>query len=165
LANPFTRAFDPVEMKAEQPVYLGGMAVIPYEVRHTLPAFGYRVEGAASSFGYSGDTGLCPGLTKLAEGVNLLLCEATAREEGALTASAGHLTARQAGEVASEANSQILVLTHLSRQDPEWVAGLLEDAHEVFDGSVGVGSTHLRLSVPEIPYVPTRAAKPLLVEP
>jgi hypothetical protein len=44
LANPFTSAFAPVELSAGQPVLLGDMAVIPYAVQHTLPAFGFRVD-------------------------------------------------------------------------------------------------------------------------
>jgi ribonuclease BN (tRNA processing enzyme) len=119
----------------------------------------------SASLAYTGDTGVCSGLTKLAEAVNVLLCEATAREQGSLTAAAGHLTASQAGELASESNAQVLVLTHLSRQDPHWLAGLLEDAQATFDGIVGVASTHLKLSVPETAYRLLGKPEHMLAEP
>ena len=126
---------------------------------------GYRVEGPRSSFAYSGDTGLCPGLTELAEGVDLLLCEATTRQEGGLTESAGHLTARQAAQIASEARAERLILTHLTRQDSEWLTGLMDDASEVYHGPVDVATTGLKVGVPEATYPPIRAGDRLALEP
>ena len=165
LSDPFHGAFAPSELTPTRPILVGDLAVIPYQVRHSVSALGYRVEGPRSSFAYSGDTGLCPGLTELAEGVDLLLCEATTRQEGGLTESAGHLTARQAAQIASEARAERLILTHLTRQDSEWLTGLMDDASEVYHGPVDVATTGLKVGVPEATYPPIRAGDRLALEP
>ncbi|MEU4746414.1 hypothetical protein AB0G02_38965 [Actinosynnema sp. NPDC023658] len=43
---------------------------------HGLPAFGLRATHADTVFAYSGDTGPCPALDRLADGADLFLCEA-----------------------------------------------------------------------------------------
>lgn len=149
LANPFTTAFIPVELEQDQVISLGDLTVIPYPVVHSVPAFGYRVESSDARLAYTGDTKLCPELFNLADGVDILLCEATAREEGVLTERAGHLTARQAGRVAARAKAKRLVLTHLTRQDEEWISGLIQDAQEAFNGGVQVAATGLVVSTSE----------------
>lgn len=150
LSDPLNSAFAPAELTPARPIVVGDLAVMPYEVRHAVPAVGFRVEGPRSCFAYSGDTALCPGLTKLADGANLFVCEATARQEGPITELAGHLTARQAAQVASDACAERLVLTHVTRQDSEWLTGLVDDAREVYDGPVDVATTGLKVGVPAI---------------
>src|SRR5690606_8918363 len=46
-------------------------------VNHPVEAYGFRVEYGGRSVTYSGDTGECPELVKLAENTDLLLCEAS----------------------------------------------------------------------------------------
>ncbi len=149
LGNPFTTAFIPVELEPDQAVPVGNLTVIPYPVVHSVPALGYRVESSDASLAYTGDTKLCPDLFSLANDVDILLCEATAREEGALTERAGHLTARQAGMVAARVRAKRLVLTHLARQDEEWTRGLVQDAQESFDGPVQVAAKGLIVTTAE----------------
>jgi ribonuclease Z len=61
------------------------------------------------------DTGLCEGAFALAEGCDLLVCEATyADSEVALAQENRHLTARQAAELAVQSGVRRLVLTHFS---------------------------------------------------
>lgn len=82
------------------------------------------------------DTGVCDAAVTLAEGADLLLCEATYLEDEAeLARSAGHLTARQAATIAREAGVGRLVLTHLSSRYPQ-PDGHLREASEVFDDVV-----------------------------
>lgn len=132
-----------MELEPDQVISLGDLTVIPYPVVHSVPAFGHRVESSDASLAYTGDTKLCPDLFSLADGVDILLCEATAREEGVLTERAGHLTARQAGMVAARAKAKRLVLTHLARQDQEWISGLIQDAQEAFNGNLQVATKGL----------------------
>ncbi|MCA9697284.1 MAG: ribonuclease Z, partial [Myxococcales bacterium] len=47
----------------------------------------------------------------------------------------GHLTARQAGEIAAEAGASQLVLTHFSRRYDR-TAPFVDEAREVFSGEV-----------------------------
>lgn len=63
------------------------------------------------------DTRVCTGAVEVARDADLLLCESTYLHVDADLAHAyGHLTARQAGEVAVEAGVRILALTHFSRR-------------------------------------------------
>jgi ribonuclease BN (tRNA processing enzyme) len=63
---------------------------------------------------YSGDTGPGSDLRDLAEGADVLLCEATLvgeRDDGTYPY---HLTAQEAGRIAADAWVRTLVLTHLA---------------------------------------------------
>jgi ribonuclease Z len=94
------------------------------------------------------DTGLCAGARTLAEGTDLLLCEATfTRSEADLARRAGHLTAGQAGELASEAGVRRLVLSHFSQRYPE-VEPLMAEARAAFDGDLVMAEDLLRVPVP-----------------
>jgi len=148
LADPLQAAFIPIELADSKAVQVADLTVTPYEVAHTVPAFAYHVQGANSSFAYSGDTRLCPGLSRVSQGVDMLLCEATALEDDQrITLDAGHLTARQAGEVAVEGGVGCLVLTHFPRQDPEWMLDAVRAAKLAFSGSVVPARKGLRIPV------------------
>jgi ribonuclease Z len=61
------------------------------------------------------DTAVCDNAVRLADGVDLLVCEATFLEtESFLARDYGHLTAREAATIAREAGAKLLVLTHFS---------------------------------------------------
>ncbi|WP_380166859.1 ribonuclease Z [Jannaschia sp. R86511] len=63
------------------------------------------------------DTRWCDGALALAEGVDLLLVESTfLHADAGLAERYGHLTARQAGELAARAGARRLVLTHFSQR-------------------------------------------------
>ncbi len=83
--------------------------VLSSPVRHLIPNIGLRVEFTESqkAMAYSSDTEPCPQVIRLAQGVDVLLHEATGRY-------VGHSDAQQAGEVAQRANAKRLVLVHYS---------------------------------------------------
>lgn len=63
------------------------------------------------------DTARCDGAELLAEGADLLVCEATfLHRDAALAREHLHLTARQAGRLAREAGVRRLVLLHFSQR-------------------------------------------------
>ncbi len=75
------------------------------------------------------DTRPCAGAEALAEGVDLLICEATYLEDLRDEAHArGHMTARQAAELARSAGARRLVLTQFSQRYPDEQAFLDEAA-------------------------------------
>jgi ribonuclease Z len=67
------------------------------------------------SFAFVMDTAECDGARELAEGVDLLVAESTfSNDDAGLAARYLHLTAGQAGDLASAAGAGLLVLTHFS---------------------------------------------------
>ena len=66
------------------------------------------------------DTADCPAAALLAEGADLLVCEATfAGAEEDLARRFGHMTAGQAGRLAARSGARRLVITHFSQRDPD----------------------------------------------
>jgi ribonuclease Z len=101
-------------------------------------------------FAFIMDTRLCEGAFALAEGADLVVCEATFLDADAELAPAyGHLTARQAGQIAAECGVRTLVLSHFSQryahQDPRRFA---DEAGAVFGGEIVVAADLDRVPVP-----------------
>jgi ribonuclease Z len=94
------------------------------------------------------DTRLCDAVYALADGVDLLVVEATFLDEHAeLAQRHGHLTARQAARVASESGVRRLVLTHFSQRYPD-TRRHRDEACDVFDGDLVVAEDLMRVAVP-----------------
>jgi len=99
-------------------------------------------------FAFVMDSRLCDGVGELAEGADLLVIEATFRDEDAhLAEEHGHLTAAQAARVAAEAGVRTLVLTHFSQRYPE-LDGHLAEARKHFDGEIVIAEDLMRVPVP-----------------
>lgn len=81
---------------------------------------------------YVGDAARVDGLEVVAKGADALICESTYVWDDRETARKyGHLTAREAAELAAEAEVGILMLTHLSRRYSS--REVLEEAKTVFE--------------------------------
>jgi len=91
---------------------IGPFRMTAEHMNHPVETFGLRVEHAGWRLAYSADTGESDPLVRLAEGVDVLLCEASFHS-GEDNPPDLHLTARQAGEHAARAGAGQLVLTHL----------------------------------------------------
>ena len=86
------------------------------------------------SFAFVMDTRPCPAALRLADGVDLLVVESTyLHRDAALADSYGHLTARQAGELALAARARSLVLTHFSRRYGDDGEVFAEEARTALD--------------------------------
>jgi len=93
------------------------------------------------------DTSPCDEAVALARGADLLVCESTFLDaESDLARAYGHMTARQAAELAVEAGARRLVLTHFSQRHPDERAFLAE-ACDVHPATV-VAYDGLRVPVP-----------------
>lgn len=80
---------------------------------------------------FVGDADRTDDLVDEVQGADLLVIEATyLHQEAALAREFGHLTARQAAELAAEAGVRQLVLTHLSRRNRE--RDVLVEAQAIF---------------------------------
>lgn len=92
-------------------VEIGGLTVSFSRTDHPPETLAVRVDGDGRSLGYSADSGPAWSLSKLGPGLDLALCEATYLSDSEGRAS--HMSARQAGTSAREAEVGRLVLTHL----------------------------------------------------
>jgi ribonuclease BN (tRNA processing enzyme) len=92
-------------------VGIGGLTVSFSRTDHGPETLAVRVEEAGGgSLGYSADTGPDWSLDRLGDHIDLMLCEASLTTDQ--ERSVQHLSARQAGELARQADVGQLVVTH-----------------------------------------------------
>lgn len=100
-------------------------------------------------FAFVMDTRLCDAVYALADGVDMLVIEATfLSRDSELAARYGHLTARQAARVAAECGVRRLVLTHFSQRYTS-TREHHDEAAEVFAGDLVIAEDLARIRVPE----------------
>jgi ribonuclease BN (tRNA processing enzyme) len=110
-AKEFAEAFVPVRLEDGVTVEIGDLRVTPFEVVHTAPTFALRADVDGTCLCYTSDTSPCEQARRAAHEVDLLLAEATLPEPYA--GAAPHMTASEAGRLASEAGARALALTHI----------------------------------------------------
>ncbi|MFI5697753.1 MBL fold metallo-hydrolase [Kribbella sp. NPDC051586] len=104
--SPIESAFAVTELYDGHEAAVGALHLTSRAVEHGMPAFAVRMESEGRSLVYSGDTAPCTALRELADGCDVLLCEADGAEDG-------HHTPEQAGETA--AGAARLIVTHVGR--------------------------------------------------
>ncbi|MBO8138115.1 MAG: MBL fold metallo-hydrolase [Desulfotomaculum sp.] len=103
---------------------------------HPIPAYAVSIECERGRLVFSGDTARTRELEEIARGADLFLCEASGLDKDIEFVRSGHLTARQAGELAKKAGVRKLVITHLY---PEYsINDLSTQASEGFGRAVVV---------------------------
>lgn len=127
-------AFELREYQPHDEMKVGECLITAVPARHVVPTCGFRVESAAGTFAYTGDTGWTDELVDLARNADLLLCEATLRQPD--DGPHGHLSATQAGQLATWAGASSLLLTHFSSTDHDWLEALRNDAAREYSGPV-----------------------------
>lgn len=131
----FHIGFDVHEVTPDEAFEIGPFQVSSHAMAHLgLPALGFRIAADGVSLAYTGDTGPAPTVVELARESDVFLAEATYQDRDTLTPF--HLSARQAGEVAREAGTSQLVLTHLLPSHDKEVSRA--EAADEFDGQVTV---------------------------
>jgi ribonuclease Z len=80
---------------------------------------------------YSGDTAKCQNIIDYSKNADLLIHEATCSHD-MIKGRHGHTSAKQAAEIAGDADVKRLALTHISRKYKGNSSKLLEEAREVF---------------------------------
>jgi ribonuclease Z len=134
----FPVSFNPLPAAELTPVIsFADIRVFASPVKHLIPTIGLRFEFPLSrkSAAYSCDTEPCAAVTRLAEGVDLLIHEATG-------ASEGHSSAAQAGVAATQAHAHVLSLIHYPTQGVNLDA-LLEEARQTYSGPVSLATDFL----------------------
>jgi len=135
-----TRQF--VLQEGEQ-VRIGSLFVTPFPVHHTQFVFGYKVEAHGTSVVFCtdyehGNVGLDALLTEMADGADLLICDAQyTPEEYAHCTGWGHTTWKHAAQLAADANVKRLALFHHDpAHDDEQLTEILSAAQAVFPNTV-----------------------------
>lgn len=96
-----------------EPFRIGPFEVVAAEVAHPTLAYGLRISYGGRILAFTGDTGPCRALNELADGVDLLLAEASWTDSAERPAGV-HLSGKQAGELARDAGVGRLLLTHIA---------------------------------------------------
>lgn len=102
-------------------------------------SFGFRVSSGDAVIGYSGETAPCEAVEEVAHDADLFLCDAmgiTARVRTEQTRR--HLSADEAGQVASRAGARQLVLTHLIDAPQRWYRAMTRAARAHYAGPVTI---------------------------
>lgn len=102
--------FDLRLIDPDEPVLAGPFSLRFVRTTHAVPCYGVAVDGGR--FGYTADTGWSEELVAFFTGTRFLLCEAALQEADHDLRIAGHLTAREAGELARQAEVGRVLLTH-----------------------------------------------------
>ena len=114
-------------IRENQVVRRGALMVEFIRVLHPVETYALRFTHEGRVFTYSADTGICEGIQTAAEGADLLLCEATYRASESYVIP-NHLSGREAGELARDAQVKRLILTHLPEGNRD---DLLKEARAV----------------------------------
>lgn len=133
-----------IEEIDERPVSLGGFALRAFPVSHTPQSVAYRVEDPADGKAvvFSGDTDICEGLVDAARGADLAVFECSFPDGRKVE---GHLTPREAGEIASRSGAKRLLLTHFY---PECEGeDILGQCRKSYAGEILLAEDLLRVSV------------------
>ncbi|MFI6683902.1 MBL fold metallo-hydrolase [Streptomyces sp. NPDC050485] len=112
--SPVESAFAVHELHDGHSARVGALTLTSRAVAHGIPAFAVRIEAAAGSLVYSGDTAPCAALTRLAEGCDALLCEAESAQRPAEGEQVHH-TPEDTGDTAGAARASRLIVTHVGR--------------------------------------------------
>ncbi len=108
------------------------------QTRHPVPCFAMRITDGKKSITYTADTGWFDELVDFSRYSDLLLCESSLYNENKGIVE-GHLTAGEAGKLASLAEVDRLILTHLPHFGNH--QQLLKEARAEFKGKVDLAST------------------------
>ncbi len=114
-------------------VEIGGVTVKFVAAVHSIPALSMSFEHQGKRLVYSGDTEPNPALRALAEGADMLLCEATLTED---RKGPGHMTGADAGRLAAGASVGRLLLTHFEVNHV--VAGVMNEVRDICPQAEGV---------------------------
>jgi len=133
-------AFEVREYDPASAVTIGSLRVRFQPVPHFISTFAIEVVCAAQPerrFTFGADHRATDALDDFAAATDLLMLEATlAQPEAGPEGARGHLTAAQAGALATRCGAQRLVLTHISDElDAEWA---LTQARDAFDGPLDI---------------------------
>lgn len=124
---------------------IGSLGLEFADVDHSVPSVGTRVEAGGRSIFYMGDSGMANGWWKAVRRPDTVLADASWQGHGDGGDYSQHLTARQAGEVATAMGAERLILGHLKPGfDP---VRSVAEAQQSFSGAVQHADPGLTIEV------------------
>ncbi|MFN8114399.1 MAG: MBL fold metallo-hydrolase [Solirubrobacterales bacterium] len=135
-----SRAFEIEEYEPGAELEVCGVSVQPHAVPHFGPTNAIELrDPAGGRIVFGSDGRFSERLIEAAREADVLIAEATLAEpDPAPVAERGHMSAREAGELAARASAGRLVLTHISDElDPERA---IAEAASAYDGPVEVAA-------------------------
>lgn len=135
-AMQFREVFHCTEVDAGDTVTVGPMRFELFPSIHPVPTVSVRVTVDDVVVAYSADSAGGPDLVDCARGADLFVCEATWQGDPADWPEGIHLTASQAGEVATAAEVRRLLLTHVLGSLDRSVT--LAEARRTFAGTLAL---------------------------
>ena len=131
-------------VKPSEKSRIGPFTVTFQETNHPALCYAMRIENQGKSLVYTADTGWYDELVDLAHDADLLLCE-TSLYNRYFGWVEGHLTAGEAGKLASKAGVKRIVLTHLPHSGEH--GDLLKEVREQFSGPAELAATGKKVSL------------------
>lgn len=134
----FDQIYQVEEYNPLESLHLEALAIDFAPTQHQMPTWAMRIAtaGKEPAIGYTADTGPVTNLGVFFRGVETLVCEATLLDSSSPPIDRGHLTAAEAGRLASTCQAKALVLTHT--WDEIGKERLLQQAATQFAGPVEV---------------------------
>ena len=119
-----------------------------HPTRHFIPCWAAKIsDDSKRTLGYTADTGPEAGLEAFLNGVDTLIAESTELQREPSSVEPGHLTAYEAGQLASDCGAQRLVLTHMWEE--LGFDNYLEQARQSFDREIMLARPGLQFDVGE----------------
>ncbi|MBB5808054.1 ribonuclease BN (tRNA processing enzyme) [Saccharothrix ecbatanensis] len=146
LTTDLSDVFEFLPLTGDAVTTIGPFEITAVRVDHPTEAYGFRITTKTASLAYTGDTGPCDALLGLAQGVDVLLSEATWTHADDRPLGR-HLSGVQAGRLAADAGVGRLLLTHIA----PWTDrdAVLAEARGQFSGPVDVVAQGDRYAVDE----------------
>lgn len=142
----FEDTFECLEYEPHDQLTLGNCRLDTIPMVHAGGCSGVRIIDPDSTvIGFSGDTGPCPSLVEVARDAAILVAECTSAEHD--VTGQGHLCAEEAGQAASEAGAERLLLTHFFDETEDELARRVSNAAATYAGPVSLARTRLTITV------------------
>ncbi len=143
----FDQVYQAEEYNPIDSLHIGGIAIDFAPTQHPMPAWAMRIAPAGSerAVGYTSDSGPITNLGTFFRGVETLVCEATLLATDVPAMDRGHLTAAEAGRLATTCKAKLLVLTHFWEE--LGLERLLAEAATTFEGPIEPAWPGMEISV------------------
>lgn len=141
LKKPQTFHIEIIEVEEKHD--LNDIHVFTANTKHSLRSIAYRFEYEGRSLVITGDCDIDPGIIYLAQDADLMVIDCSFPDA---MKTYGHLTPRECGIIASQANVKRLILSHIYPGDyPDSL--LLEECKKYFDGDVTLAEDLMELDL------------------